>query len=139
MLFLKALQNSKESTCQYKSSRPEVFCKKGVLRNFAKSTRKQLRQSLFNKVAGPKPATLFKNRLWRRCFPVNLAKPLVAASGRKQDIDKTFLFLFSIKLLIIAYLPPTCSTLPCHAVFKLLSGHRRQSWQIKIFVHCETS
>ena len=31
---------------------PEVFCKKGVLRNFAKFTGKHLRQSLFfNKVA----------------------------------------------------------------------------------------
>ena len=36
-----------------KSSRPEVFCKKGVLRNFTKFTGKHLRQSLFsNKVAG---------------------------------------------------------------------------------------
>ena len=36
-----------------KSSRPEVFCKKGVLRNFAKFTGKYLCQSLFfNKVAG---------------------------------------------------------------------------------------
>ena len=36
-----------------RSSRPEVFCKKGVLRNFAKFTGKHLRQSLFfNKVAG---------------------------------------------------------------------------------------
>ena len=36
-----------------RSSRPEVFCKKGVLRNFAKFTRKHLCQSLiFNKVAG---------------------------------------------------------------------------------------
>ena len=26
----------------YRSSRPEVFCKKGVLRNFAKFTKKQL-------------------------------------------------------------------------------------------------
>ena len=37
----------------YRSSRPEVFCKKGVLKNFAKFTRKHLCQSLFlNKVAG---------------------------------------------------------------------------------------
>ena len=36
-----------------KSSRPEVFCKKGVLRNFAKFTGKHLCQNLFlNKVAG---------------------------------------------------------------------------------------
>ena len=37
-----------------RSSRPEVFCKKGVLRNFAKFTGKHLCQILFfNKVAGP--------------------------------------------------------------------------------------
>ena len=30
-----------------RSSRPEMFCKKGVLRNFAKLTRKLLCQSLF--------------------------------------------------------------------------------------------
>ena len=36
-----------------RNSRPEVFCKKGVLRNFAKFTGKHLRQSrFFNKVAG---------------------------------------------------------------------------------------
>ena len=48
----------------YRNSRPEVFCKKGVLRNFVKFTGKQLCQSLFfNKVVGPRPATLFKKRL----------------------------------------------------------------------------
>ena len=57
--------------------RPEVFCKKGVLRNFTKVTGKQLCLSLFlNKVAGL--------RLWHKCFPVNFVKflrtPLVAAS-----------------------------------------------------------
>ena len=42
------------STC------PEVFCKKDVLRNFAKFTGKQLRQSLlFNKVAGLRPKNTF--------------------------------------------------------------------------------
>ena len=36
----------------YRSSRPELFCKKGVLRNFTKFTRKHLCQILFfNKVA----------------------------------------------------------------------------------------
>ena len=35
-----------------RSSRPEVFCEKGVLRNFSKFTGKQLCQSLFfNRVA----------------------------------------------------------------------------------------
>ena len=39
-----------------RSSLPEVFCKKGVLRNFAKFTGKQLCQSLFlNDVADLRP------------------------------------------------------------------------------------
>ena len=43
----------------FRSSRPEVFCRKGVLRNFAKFTGKQLCQNLvFNKVAGLKKESL---------------------------------------------------------------------------------
>ena len=45
----------------YRSSHPEEFCKKGILRNFAKFTGKNLSQSLFfNKVAGLRFATLLK-------------------------------------------------------------------------------
>ena len=69
----------------FRSSRPEVFCEKGVLRNFAKFRGKHLCQSLFfNKVADLRPATLLtkrlwhvtllKKRLWHGCFPVNFAK-----------------------------------------------------------------
>ena len=59
----------------FRSSRPGVFCKKGVLRKFAKITGKHLCQSLFfNKVVGLRLATLLKKRLWHRCFPVNFAK-----------------------------------------------------------------
>ena len=54
----------------FRSSRPEVFCKKDVLRNFTKFTGIHLCQSLFlNKV---------KKRIWHRCFPVNFAKFLRA-------------------------------------------------------------
>ena len=57
------------------TSRPEVFCKKGLLRNFTKFTGKILCQSLFfNKDAGLRPATLLKKRLWYRCIPVNFVK-----------------------------------------------------------------
>ena len=50
-----------------------MFCKKGVLRNFTKFTGKHLCQSIFfNKVAGP--VTLFKKRLWQRCFPLNFVR-----------------------------------------------------------------
>ena len=81
---------------------PEVFCKKGALKNFAKFTGKHLCQSLFfDKVHGPKPATLLKKRLWLRCFPVNFAKfsrtPLLQnTSGR---------LLLNIYTPLINYLP----------------------------------
>ena len=52
-----------------------MFCKKGALKNFAKSTGKHMCQSFFfNKVASIRLATLFKNRLWHMCFPVNFRK-----------------------------------------------------------------
>ena len=46
----------------FRSSRPAMFCKKGVVRNFAKFTRKHLCQSLlFNKVTGlPEAWDFFK-------------------------------------------------------------------------------
>ena len=44
-----------------RSSRPKVFYKKDVLRNFAKLTGKHLCQSLFlSKVSGLRPAALLK-------------------------------------------------------------------------------
>ena len=64
-----------EYSLPLENSFPEVFCRKGVLRNFAKFTGKHLCQSLFfNKVAGLRSVTLLKKRLWHRCFPVNFAK-----------------------------------------------------------------
>ena len=51
-----------------RSIRQEVFCKKGVIRNFAKFTGKQLYQRFFfNKV-------FLKKNLWYRCFSVNFVK-----------------------------------------------------------------
>ena len=47
----------------FKSSGPDVFSKKGVLRSFIKFTGKHQCQSLFfNKVTGLRPATLFRKR-----------------------------------------------------------------------------
>ena len=58
-----------------RSSRPEVFCKKVFLEILQYSQEnKHLRQSIFNKVAGLRPATLSKKRPWHRCFPVNFVK-----------------------------------------------------------------
>ena len=53
-------------------------CKNGVFKNFKKKfTGKHLCQRfVFNKVAGLKPATLLKKRLWHSCFLVNFMKIL---------------------------------------------------------------
>ena len=73
-----------------------MFCKKGVLENFAKFTRKHLCQSmLFNKIAG------LKKRPWNKCFPVNFAKflrtPLLRnTSGRPLLSYGCFLVFFLI-------------------------------------------
>ena len=58
----------------FRSSRPEVFCKIAVLRNFAKFTGKHLCQGLFvNKVAGQACSFINKETLVQ-VFPVNFAK-----------------------------------------------------------------
>ena len=71
-----ATESSFKSNIRFlnRSSRPQMFCKKGALKNFEKFTGKHLNQSLFfNKVADLRTATLLKKRLWHRCFPVNFA------------------------------------------------------------------
>ena len=81
------------------SSRPRVFCKKGVLKNFAKITGKHLCQSLFfNEVADMRPATSLKKRLWHRYSPVNFAKFLRTALF-KEHIWWLLLFAFTDMLL----------------------------------------
>ena len=49
-----------------------VLWKKVFLKIFAKFTGKHLKLSLF--LIKLQPATLLKNRLWHRCFPVNFKK-----------------------------------------------------------------
>ena len=61
----------KDTETTFRSSHMRCYIKKGVLRDFTKFLGKHLCQSLFfNKVAGLRPATLLKKRLWHRCFPV---------------------------------------------------------------------
>ena len=70
----------------------EVFCKKSCSTKF---TGKHLCQSLiFNKVAGLRPATLLRKRLWCRCLPVNFAKLLRTAflqnTSKRLLLNKAF-------------------------------------------------
>ena len=86
----------------FRSSRPEVFCKKGVIRNFAKFTGKHLCQSLFlNKYSGLRPENFLKKRLWYRCFSVNFAKFL-----KTLFLIEHLRFLFLPMLIRSTYLPP---------------------------------
>ena len=74
-LFIVSLLKIKYYFSSHRSSHQRCSIKKGVLRNVAKFTGKHLCQGLFsNKVAGLRPVTLLKERLWHRCFPVNFAK-----------------------------------------------------------------
>ena len=66
---------------KYRSSRQEVFYRKGVFRNFEKFTGKHLCENLlFNKVAGLRTVTLLKKRFQYKCFSVYCSKFLKAPS-----------------------------------------------------------
>ena len=70
-----------------RSSHPEVLCRKGALRNFAKFTGKHLSQSLFfNKVAGlrPKVCIFIKKRLWHGYFHASFVEFLRTPSLIEQ-------------------------------------------------------
>ena len=65
----------KVRTLKDRTSRLEVFSKKGVAKIFSKFTGIRRCRSLFsNKVADPRSSTLLKKRLRYRCSPVNFAK-----------------------------------------------------------------
>ena len=75
LVFSKIYKSNYHNSRSYRRSHRMCSIQKGVFKNFAKSTRKHLCQSLyFNKVAGLRTATLLKERFWRRCFPVNFTK-----------------------------------------------------------------
>ena len=67
--------NWKEKFTMYLQKQPpEVFYEKIFLEISQNSQENTCASLFFNKVAGLRPATLLKNTLWHRCFPVNFAK-----------------------------------------------------------------
>ena len=106
---------------KYRSSRPEVLCKKDVLRSFTKFTGKHLCRSFsFNKVAGLRPETcnFIKKRLWHSCFSVNFEKflrtPLLT-------IEHLLWLLLKIKLQISFY--------SVNEFLRHIWGFVRKSWR----------
>ena len=93
MFLPNSFQKCRSSRSQmfFRSSRPEMFCKKAVLRDFPKFTRKHLCQSLFiTKVAGQGRQLYLKRdpgtgiscefcEIWKNAF--SYRTPLVAASS----------------------------------------------------------
>ena len=57
--------------------------KKGVLKNYAKSIGKHLRET----VAGWRPSNLLNKRLWHRCFSMSFAKTLLTPFYRSPPGD----------------------------------------------------
>ena len=101
-----------------------MFCKKGVFRNSTKFTGKHLCQSFFfNKVAGLnlRPATLFKKRLWHRCFLVDFVKFLRALF--LQNTSGRLLLVFSKhnSLKLDIFFNPICA--PCFSGSRFFSVH----------------
>ena len=86
-----------------------MFCKKGVLQNFAKFTGKHLFQSLFfKKVADLRPSSLLKKRLWHMCFPVNFAKfpriPILTEYLRWLLLNIVFVYLYTVLFVYQSFL-----------------------------------
>ena len=102
--------------CLNRSSRPKMFCKKGVLKNFAKFTGKYLYQSLFflikkkTLVSGVSDSGVFvenlrwllllkfaciRNEIWRRSFCKN---HIIIEKERLQESSRLLFLWFLIDL-----------------------------------------
>ena len=100
----------------FRSSRPEVFCKTGIIRNFAKFTGKHLCQSLFlNKVPGLRPSAynFNKKETLAQAFSCEFCEiskntfcyraALVATSGSSRSSEQFVNFVFCEFAWIILY------------------------------------
>ena len=100
----------------YRSCLQRCSVRGGILRNFAKFTRKHLCQGLFfNKVAGLRPATLLKKRLWHRCFPVNFVNLLRTTFLQNTSGG----LLLNVKLLYENYTQPLRKNISIKQMFKV--------------------
>ena len=83
---------------EFRSSRPEVFCEKVILKNFAKFTGKHLFQIfIFMKVAGLRPASLLEKSLWAS-FRASFYRtpPMDASENLHKNFDIFVLFSFNV-------------------------------------------
>ena len=90
----------------YRISHRGCSVKKGVLRNFAKVTRKHLRQRLISNKAA-RLEFFFKNSLWHKCFSVNFAKflrtLLLQSTTGQLLLSSLLLYYFELLFTAICY------------------------------------
>ena len=98
----------------YRSSRPEVFWKKGVLKNLTKFQ------------------TLLKKRLWHRCFPVSFVKFLWTRFTQNTSGGCFCSYVHSL-FLYIAFVDLTS----LHQLHRAGRKHNLICWSIKILLHRE--
>ena len=92
------------------SSQQKWSIRKGVIKNFTKFTGKHLCESLFfNKVAGLRPVTLLKKRLWHRFFPMDFVKflkiPFLQNTSGRLLLHFTFDRTLIKKLMVWSWAP----------------------------------
>ena len=93
-----------------RKSRPEVFCKKSVLRNFAKFTGKHLCRSLvYNKVAGLSTSFLTGHLRWLLLKGQSDFQTKDLKRERKRDLkitaaNRNSITIFYIKIMIMIFL-----------------------------------
>ena len=91
-----------------------MHCRKGVLRNFTKFTGKHLCQGLvFNKVTGPRPATLLKETLTQA-----FSREFCEISKNTFFLQNNFGGCFCLYEVVGSYLPMVNLSLRCKAVEK---------------------
>ena len=104
--YTASVLNNLDVNIQSRSSGPEVFCKKGVFRNFIKFTGKHLCQNLFfNKIAGLKASNIIYKKTLTHVFSCEFCEiskntflhrtPLVAASANllmKQKLNVNYYY-----------------------------------------------
>ena len=76
---------------------PEVFCKKGVHKNFTKCSRNYLCRSLFSHTVA-RLGTLFKKMLWHICNRVSFANFLRTHIWTNYDHRSVFLTFLTEKI-----------------------------------------
>ena len=112
----------------FRSSRPEVFCKKVLLKisqNSQEST--CARVFFYNKVAGLGPSTLFKKIPWHRCFPVNFAEFLTTP------------FLIEHLRCLLLYLRQSYKYVFCYMAFDKAYIHQTKLSLYSVFVQIRVS